>query len=189
MKNFLISALLMLIHMGLSPPVSAALPADSVWQLNASLTRQDGKQMPLAGLAGKPRLVSMFYSSCPYMCPLIIDTALAVQHDLSKQEQLKLGIVMLSIDPKHDSPQVLQSLMNKRRLNEQTWTLASADDRTVRQIAALLGIRYRELESGGFNHTSVLILIDAEGRIVARTEKMGAPVDKEFMAAVRTLLR
>jgi protein SCO1 len=67
--------------------------------------------------------------------------------------------------------------------------LASADDRTVRQIAALLGIRYRELEGGGFNHTSVLILIDAEGRVVVRTGKMGAPVDKEFMAAVRTLLR
>jgi protein SCO1/2 len=71
----------------------------------------------LASLAGKPRLVSMFYSSCPYMCPLIIDTALAVQHDLSKQQQAKLGIVLFSIDPKHDSPEVLQSLMQKRRLD------------------------------------------------------------------------
>jgi protein SCO1 len=51
------------------------------------------------------------------MCPLIIDTALAVQHDLSKQQQAKLGIVLFSIDPKHDSPEVLQSLMQKRRLD------------------------------------------------------------------------
>lgn len=187
MKKFILPALLML--MGLSPPASAALPADSVWQLNAGLTRQDGKQLHLADLAGKPRLVSMFYSSCPYMCPLIIDTALAVQHDLSKQEQLQLGIVMISIDPEHDRPEVLQSLMHKRRLDDRTWMLASADGRTVRQIAALLGIRYRQLEGGGFNHTSVLILIDAEGRIVARTEKMGAPADPEFLSAVHRLLR
>jgi protein SCO1 len=187
MKNF--PARMALLLACFVPLASASLPEDSIWQLNATVVQQNDKPTTLASMAGKPRLVSMFYSSCPYMCPLIIDTALAVQHDLSKQEQLNLGIVMISIDPKHDSPEVLQSLMQKRRLDEQTWMLASADDRTVRQIAALLGVRYRELEGGGFNHTSVLILIDADGRIVARTEKMGIPVDKEFMTAVHRLLR
>lgn len=187
MKKMLISAFLMLI--GISQTAQAVLPADSIWQLDATLTRQDGAPVPLAGLAGKPRIVSMFYSSCPYMCPLIIDTALAVQHGLSAQERSKLGIVMISIDPRNDSPEVLDSLMHKRKLDPQTWMLAGADDRTVRRIAAVLGVRYRELEGGGFNHTSVLILVDADGRIVARTENMGAPPDPEFMAAVQKLLR
>jgi protein SCO1/2 len=187
MKNLSVKIILLLAC--IVPMASASLPVDSIWQLNATVVQQNGKPTTLASLAGKPRLVSMFYSSCPYMCPLIIDTASAVQHGLTKQERAKLGIALISIDPKHDSPEVLQSLMQKRRLDDQSWMLVSADDRTVRQIAALLGVRYRELEGGGFNHTSVLILVDADGRIVARTEKMGIPVDKEFMTAVHALLR
>lgn len=169
-------------------PAKASLPADSLWQLNAHITDQNGKSIALKELAGKPRLLSMFYSSCPYMCPLIIDTALAVQHNLSTAEREKLGVLMISIDPKKDTPKVLQALMNKRKLNPNEWTLARASEKDVRSIAALLNIRYRELEGGDFNHTSVLILIDAQGRIIARTEKMGMQPEPEFLAAVRKLL-
>jgi len=169
-------------------PAKASLPADSVWQLNAHITDQNGKTIALKELAGKPRLVSMFYSSCPYMCPLIIDTGLAVQHNLSTQERAKLGVLMISIDPKKDTPKVLQALMTKRKLNPNEWILARANEKDVRSIAALLNIRYRELEGGDFNHTSVLILIDAQGRIIARTEKMGMQPEPEFLAAVHKLL-
>jgi protein SCO1/2 len=172
----------------ISLPVAAALPADSVWQLKATITAQNDKIIPLKDLAGKPRLVSMFYSSCPYMCPLIIDTARAVQHDLSAQERAKLGVVMISIDPKIDTPAVLQALMTKRKLDSKEWILARAAEKDVRSIAAVLNIRYRELEGGDFNHTSVLILIDAQGRIIARTEKMGAQPEPEFLLAVHKLL-
>jgi protein SCO1/2 len=41
------------------------------------------------------------------------------------------------------------------------------------------------LANGDFNHTSALVLLDAEGRIVARTEKIGSVPDPEFVAAVR----
>lgn len=170
-------------------PAKAALPADSIWQLDAQITDQNGKTIALKELAGKPRLLSMFYSSCPYMCPLIIDTGLAVQHNLSVAERAKLGVLMISIDPKKDTPKVLQALMTKRKLNPNEWTLARADEKDVRAIAALLNIRYRELEGGDFNHTSVLILIDAQGRIIARTEKMGTQPEPEFMAAVHKLLK
>ena len=96
---------------------------------------------------------------------------------------------MISIDPKKDTPKVLQALMTKRKLNPNEWTLARADEKDVRAIAALLNIRYRELEGGDFNHTSVLILIDAQGRIIARTEKMGTQPEPEFLLAVHKLLK
>lgn len=180
--------LIFAVLLAMAMPVLAALPADSVWQLNAKITEQNGKTISIQDLAGKPRLVSMFYSSCPFMCPLIIDTAKAVQHDLSVQEREKLGVLMISIDPKKDTTKVLLELMTKRKLNPNEWTLARADEKDVRSIAALLNIRYRELEGGDFNHTSVLILIDAQGRIIARTEKMGTQPEPEFLLAVHKLL-
>ena len=42
---------------------------------------------------------------------------------------------------------------------------------------------------GDFNHTSVLVLLDADGRIVARTERIGGTPDPAFVAAVRETLR
>jgi protein SCO1/2 len=49
-------------------------------------------------------------------------------------------------------------------------------------------VRYRKLADGDFNHTSALILLDADGRIIARTEKMGAVPDPEFLKAVKKAL-
>jgi protein SCO1/2 len=58
----------------------------------------------------------------------------------------------------------------------------------VRAVAGLLGIRYRELADGDFNHTTALVLLDADGRIVARTERVGGKPDPAFVAAVRRAL-
>ena len=55
----------------------------------------------------------------------------------------------------------------------------------VRAVAGVLGMRYRALADGEFNHTSALVLLDADGRILARTEQMGSVPDPEFLAAVR----
>ena len=58
----------------------------------------------------------------------------------------------------------------------------------MRAIAGLLGIRYRALADGDFNHTTVLVLLDADGRVIARTERVGGLPDPAFLAAVRRTL-
>ena len=50
-------------------------------------------------------------------------------------------------------------------------------------------IRYRTLADGDFNHTSALVLLDADGRVVARTERIGFAPDPAFLAAMRNTLR
>ena len=46
------------------PLESGPLPRDSVYQLPLKLTDQDGKPREWRSFRGKPRLVSMFYTSC-----------------------------------------------------------------------------------------------------------------------------
>ena len=58
----------------------------------------------------------------------------------------------------------------------------------MRRTAAVLGVRYRKLANGEFNHSSVLILLDREGRVLARTEKLGAVPDPAFVAKVKSAL-
>lgn len=77
------------------------------------------------------------------------------------------------------------SVATRRQLDPARWTLASPVQADVRTIAGALDIRYRAVADGGFNHSSALVLLDCEGRILARTEQIGANVDAEFMAQVR----
>jgi len=48
-------------------------------------------------------------------------------------------------------------------------------------------VRFREAGDGEYNHTSELILLDADGRIVARTATIGRN-DPAFVEAVRKTL-
>lgn len=161
------------------------LPRDSVYQLPLQLTDQAGRTSDWRVRRGKPQLVSMFYTSCQYICPLIVDSGKAVEKQLTPTQQQKLGILLVSMDPNRDTPAALQSVVDKRRLDTTRWTLASPPAADVRAVAGVLGIRYRQLADGEFNHTSALVLLDANGRILARTEQVGSRPDPEFIAAVR----
>ena len=58
----------------------------------------------------------------------------------------------------------------------------------ARKIAATLGIQYRLLADGEYNHTTVLVLLDADGRIVGRTKRIGAS-DPDFIKLVKQTLQ
>ena len=161
------------------------LPGDSIYQLPLPLTDSNGQTRDWRMLRGKPRLVSMFYTSCQYICPLIVESGKAVERQLTPAQQQRLGVVLISMDPGRDDPAALRKVAEQRKLDSKHWTLASPRAGDVRAVAGVLGIRYRQLADGEFNHSSALILVDADGRIVARTEKIGSKPDPEFVAAVR----
>jgi protein SCO1/2 len=83
---------------------------------------------------------------------------------------------------------VLSALATQRKLDRTRWTLATTDAAGVRRTAAVLGVRYRQLGNGEFNHSSQLILLDREGRVLARTERLGPVADPDFVAKVKAAL-
>ena len=173
-----------------NPQVSRTpLPQDSVYQLPLPLTDQHGRTWDWRTHRGRPQLVTMFYSACPNMCPLIVDSGKAVEHALSPAERAQLQLLYISLDPQRDTPPTLSALARKRGLDPAHWSLASPRAQDVRSVAGVLDVRYRKLANGEFNHTSVLLLLDREGRIVARTERIGGAPDPDFLASVHRVLR
>ena len=168
-----------------APAKAPPLPADSVYQLPLQLTDQHGKQWDWRGKRGRPQLVAMFYTSCQTMCPLIVESGKAVDHALSPAQRARLGVMLISMDPARDTPEALAKVVRERSVDDARWSLARPRPDAVRNVAAVLDVRYRQLANGDFNHTSTLILLDADGRILARTEKIGSTPDPEFVAAVR----
>jgi protein SCO1/2 len=164
------------------------LPGDSVLRLPDAFSDQQGRAFTLAQRRGRPQLVAMFYSSCPYACPLLIESGKGVEHALSPAERARLRVLYVSLDPARDDTRALAAVAAKRKVDGTRWTLARTDAAGVRRTAAVLGVRYRQLANGEFNHSSVLILLDADGRIVARTEKLGPVPDPAFVAKVRAAI-
>lgn len=177
------------VAMSAMPPANASpeppLPADSVYQASIELTDTQSRHFAWGEKRGQPQLVSMFYTSCTFSCPMLVEAAKVVRQSLTADERARLGVTLISLDPKRDTPQVLARMQKARSIDEVNWTLARPAPRDVRKIAGLLGVRYRVLAGGDFNHTSVLVLLDADGRVVARTEELGGAPDPKFLAALR----
>jgi protein SCO1/2 len=78
--------------------------------------------------------------------------------------------------------------MTTRRLDPAGWTLLRPEEPALRGIAGVLGVRYRALADGEFNHTTDLVLLDADGRILARSAQIGGGADPDLLAAIRAAL-
>lgn len=189
MLTTLLAAAALLLSSLPAAAVDAPLPRDSIYQLPVQLTDHAGRNRGWTALRGKPRLLAMFYTSCQYICPLIVDSGKAIEKQLTPAERGRLGIVLISMDPARDNPAALKKVVDQRKLDPARWTLASPPVADVREVAGVLGIRYRPLADGEFNHTSALVLVDGDGRILARSEQMGSKPDPEFVAAVKKALQ
>jgi protein SCO1/2 len=167
-----------------SVPSAAPIAGNSVYQLRTPLVDQDGRAFQLESKRGQPVLISMFYNSCQFICPMLIDTLRYTEESLSQEERGRLSILLVTFDPARDDIAALKTNASRRGLDPAHWTLARTDAGNVRKLAAVLGIQYRLLASGEFNHTTALILLDEDGRIVGRSAKLGA-VDPDFVKLIQ----
>ena len=165
---------------------ASELPSSSIYKLDAKLTDQDGRAFDLASLRGQPVLVSMFYSSCQMVCPMIFETVHATLKALPEAERKDVRVLMVSFDPPRDTVAVLKETAAKRNCDSQ-WTLARSDETTVRKVAAVLGVQYRKLADGEFNHSTQLALLDRDGRIAAKSGKLG-PADPALVKRMHAIV-
>ncbi len=144
-----------------------AAPAESLYTLPVQLHAASGKTVGLDVARGHPVIVSMFYGSCPAACPALID-------DLTRvlAEAPDARVVLVSFDAARDTPARLRQLAREHHLDAR-WTLAAADERDARAVAAVLGMRYRKLANGEYWHTTAIVVLDKDGRPIARSDRLG----------------
>lgn len=85
-------------------------------------------------------------------------------------------MVLVSFDSEKDSPDVLNAYKKKMKLND-NWTLLSGKEADIRMLSVVLGINYKKISNGEFNHSAVYSLVSKEGFIVSRIEGIGSNAD------------
>lgn len=165
-------------------PRAAEPTRGSVYALDLDLVDQSGRTVSLDAQRGHPVLLSMFYTSCPMACPLLLQEIRSIEATVPAEHLAGVRVVLVSMDPEHDVPSALSGVVEEHGLDAR-WTLGAVPPGDVRTVAAALGVRYRPLPEGGFTHTSVITLVDGEGRIVARAE--GHEGREALVTALRTM--
>ncbi len=159
----------------------------SLYQLDSTWTSDVGKEIKLGVLRGRPQIVAMFFTSCEYACPVIVENMKAIELALPAALRGKVDFLLVSFDVEHDSPAALKAYREKKQLANANWTLLRGREDDVRELAALLGINYQRDARGQFSHSNIISVLNAEGEV--SFQQTGLNKDpKETVAALEKLL-
>ncbi len=149
-------------------PVLAAVP-------ELDLVRSDGEPVTRADLAGTPWVADFVFTRCVTSCPIMTSRMQGVGSGLVEGEDFRR--VSISVDPAHDTPEVLREYQRARRLPESWWWLTGEPEAVLALVREgfLLGV---EPNPGDPNdpilHSTRLVLVDGENRIRGYYDAMDA---------------
>jgi len=142
-----------------------ALSSRSVYQLDASWTTDAGRSFQLAALRGRPVVLAMFFTSCGYACPRIVADMTQIQQNLPAAVRDQARFVLVSFDDQRDTVAALQAYREAHGLNA-SWVLLRGAPDDIRELAAVLGVKYKRDAAGMFQHSNLITVLNPEGEIV-----------------------
>jgi protein SCO1/2 len=133
-----------------------------------ALVERSGRPATLAGLRGRPWIAGFIFTRCAGVCPAMTARMKALAKALEGE---RVRFVSFSVDPVHDTPEVLTRYADSAGAGADWWFVTGP----VRDLHALStgGFKLAAMEAepgssfadGPFLHSSKLVLVDAEGVI------------------------
>ena len=166
---------------------AAELPGDSLYHLGARFTDETGAERVLQDFVGEPVVLTMFFASCGYACPMLAHDMRKVQDTLPPEVRARVRFVMVSFDPARDTVEKLAAFKTQFEGDAQ-WTLLRGEPGDVRTLAMLLGVQYRREPSGDFSHSNLITVLDAGGAVAHRRTGLqgGLPAVSEALVRLAT---
>lgn len=152
---------------------SSSIVGTSIYNLKSTWTDQEGTSQKLEKFHGKKVVLAMAYTSCEHACPLLVEDMRKIQSKLDTKTLDNFVFILCSFDSIRDTPQKLKSYALKRKLDPDHWVLLNGDAHAVRELAAVLGIKYSKDSKGDFDHSNVISLIDVDGVVQFQQNGLG----------------
>lgn len=130
-----------------------------------SFRNTDGQSFGLQKLAGKPMIVSMIYTSCHHICPMItknLEEKVAIAREAFGED--KFSVVTIGFDWRVDTAEQMRIYASSRRIDQTHWHFLSGDAASIEAISSDLGFAFIA-SAKGFDHLSQITIIDANGSV------------------------
>jgi len=132
-------------------------------------TNTHAKRVRLSDFLGKPLVISMIYSSCSDVCPVItktLENVDAVARDALGEEAF--NIVTIGFDVAHDNPVRMQSFARQIGVSTNDhWHFLSGDLTTVAALSEDIGFLFYD-SAKGFDHLTQTTVLDASGKVAVQ---------------------
>jgi protein SCO1 len=133
---------------------------DSVWSTDA------GRNVRLEQLRGHYQVLAFIFTRCGSACPMLVKDLQRQVAQMPEAVRARSRLLLVTIDPEHDTQQVLRHYRRKMSLRESDWTLLRGREADVRELAAVVGFKYRRGDNDMFVHSDLITLLDPDGEIV-----------------------
>jgi len=100
-----------------------------------------------------------------------------VQDELGADFGKKIAFVSISLDPEHDTPDLLKDYAQFWGAKPEGWMFLTGAPEAVRDVTHRYGVFFLKKEDGSVDHTQLTTLIDADGQM--RVQYLGARFDPE----------
>jgi len=135
------------------------------------LTAQNGQAFGSADLDGKVWIADFIFTRCAGICPLMSTRMRALQTELEPAAGVRF--VSISVDPEHDTPEVLQEYAKKYGAEAGRWYFLTGPKAKIFEMTQrdfMLGVgdvpeADRENAGQMVQHSSKFVLVDGEGRV------------------------
>jgi protein SCO1/2 len=154
---------------------------ESLYQLETTFTDDAGRPFALGSLQGRPVVLTMFFASCNYACPLLVADMTRIREALPPALRERAAIVLVSFDSERDTPTALRAYRDSRGLDP-SWILLHGSGDAVRELAALLGVKFKRENDGQFAHSNLISILNPAGEIVHQRAGLKGGLDEAAAA-------
>ena len=129
-------------------------------------TNQDGHPFGSKELEGHIYVSDFFFTSCPDICIKMSAEMLRLYETFNAVDELTL--VSFTIDPTHDSVEVLKEYADKLEVSTPKWHFLTAEKSEIYklgQTSYMVTAADNPAAPGGFLHSGAFILVDKQKRI------------------------
>lgn len=141
------------------------------------LTNQDNVKISQDFYKGKVYVLEFFFATCPSICPKMNANMVILQNTFFGNPNF--GIVSITIDPLHDTPEVLKQHAKLLGVKSANWNFLTGDKDKIYALSNQGFNIYAGENSkvnGGFEHSGLFALIDKNGNIRCRKDEYGNPI-------------
>lgn len=135
-----------------------------------SLTERSGAAVTNATLAGQPYIASFFFARCAGPCPALLGQVRRLQEELGPESDVRL--VSITVDPKHDTPEVLTDHANSYTADPEQWLFLTGEEDAIFGLMrnsfhlALDRLPDKDSVMGmQITHDTRLVVVDGDGRV------------------------
>jgi len=154
---------------------------------NFTLTGRNGEPVSLRDFQGKAVLIYFGYTFCPDVCPATM-VELAKANELLGDEARKAQVMMISVDPARDTPELLHDYVTHF---DPAFIGVTGSEDEVASVATPFGIFYEKHEGTAatgylIDHTASVVVVDPEGylRLVYPFNTPGEEIAEDIMHLV-----